>query len=99
MFFQLTLFNPFYRKSKYKCLYSFNKKVSTFKHLEFEVIKDNYYLFNVNFEWRRNKDHAGIQARINLFCYEISLMYYDIRHWDYASNCWNDMHKQNLDGF
>jgi hypothetical protein len=88
MFFQLSIQNPFYKKNKWKTYLSYNKKVSNLKHFEFEIIRDNYYIFNTRLECSRNKSHAGIDLKINFFGYEITAILYDIRHWNGESGCW-----------
>ena len=88
MFFQFSLNNPFYKKNQWRNYFSFNKKVSDLKHFEFEIVRDNYYLINIRFEWTKNKSHAGIDLRINFFGYEIIAMLYDIRHWDFENSIW-----------
>jgi len=85
---RLTLNNPFYKKNKFKNLFSRYFHLYGNKYFEFELIKDNYYWFETEFSWTTKRDHAGIRISFGIFGYLISFNIYDKRHWDYNNNCW-----------
>lgn len=90
MYFALLFRNPFYYKSTYKGLWFYHKPATKNKHIEFEIVKDNYNCFKLELEWSRDRSHAGFSFELNLFTFSINGRFYDIRHWDYENNCWKD---------
>ena len=105
MYFNFSIFNFFSKKEKWDKLFSFYKRLSEHKHLEFEVFYSNRELFQIEFKFQPIKeDHAGGRILINILGWEAELRFYDNRHWDYKNNCWEDntakeMIKNNFDGF
>lgn len=92
--------NIWNKRQNYNNVFFWHKRIAKNKSIEFQIIDDNDILFKVELEIAfRGKDHAGPSLVLGLFGVELSLQIYDHRHWDYASNRWNDTHKQNLDGF
>ena len=90
MFFLLQILNPFReKKDVFKNYYVYYKKLSLNKSFEFQITSYNMYLFELQFDCRmKGKDHGGISFNLTLFGYDISLMIYDNRHWNYEKGDW-----------
>jgi len=58
------------------------------KYFEFEILRDNYYLFELELTRTKKRDHAGINIYLGIFGYSLSAKFYDDRHWDYQKDCW-----------
>lgn len=90
MFLLFQILNPFRgKKDVFKNYYVFYKRLSLNKSFEFQISSYNMYLFEIQFDFRlTGKDHAGVSFNLTLFGYDISLMIYDNRHWDYEKGKW-----------
>ncbi len=58
------------------------------KFFEIQFINDNLHLLNLQLNWTRQYDHAGIKLELGLLGYELMFQLYDSRHWDYDKNDW-----------
>lgn len=85
---RLLIKNPFQIKNNFKNLFSRYCRLHGHKYFEFELIRDNYYLFVSEFVWTTRRDHAGIKIIFGILGYEIVGTIYDNRHWDYEKDCW-----------
>jgi len=45
-------------------------------------------LFQLEIDWTKKRDHAGIRASFNLLGLEITYTIYDCRHWDENTEDW-----------
>jgi hypothetical protein len=66
-------------------------KISTNKGIEIEWLRKDRYCplsFGMSFNITHREDHAGIRFNLNLIYRELSMVFYDKRHWDYENNCW-----------
>jgi hypothetical protein len=91
MYFNFSIFNFFSKKQKWDKLFSFYKRLSKHKHLEFECFYSNWQLFQIEFKFQPiREDHAGGRILINILGWEAELRFYDNRHWDYKNNCWEE---------
>jgi hypothetical protein len=62
-----------------------------FKHKFWEVqFMKNAELFRIEFEWTVCQDHAGVNLELGLFGYQFDMKFYDNRHWNIATNTWQD---------
>lgn len=59
------------------------------KYLEVECLRTEN-LVTVEFHWTTTQDHAGIRLSIGLFCHELSIQFYDNRHWNDETNDWQE---------
>jgi hypothetical protein len=85
---ELSLFADFPFKIKWKHLWDRTWEISPNKSLEIEIERRNLvfsFFLRVSF---RGYDHAGPKLRMGLFCHEISIDFYDIRHWDREADQW-----------
>ena len=48
----------------------------------------NLFGFCSLFTWQC--DHAGVRFELTLFGVSLSVELYDVRHWDYDRNCWEN---------
>lgn len=85
---RLYLKNPFAKSNKFKNLFSRYFHLYGTKYFEFEILRDNYYLIEIEFRHTKKRDHAGINIVLGIFGYLFSIRIYDSRHWDYKNNCW-----------
>ena len=58
------------------------------KYFEFEILRDNFYLFELELSWTKKRDHAGIKIIFGVIGYSIAATIYDNRHWDREKDCW-----------
>lgn len=67
-----------------------DKKITKNKAFEFELGKDTdwdmYDVFQINFQWLWKADHAGPRFRLSIARWHLGVSIYDIRHWDYEKN-------------
>jgi hypothetical protein len=57
-------------------------KLSRYKYIEFQLSRwSDSKLFGLQTWVRRKTDHPGIAIFITLFYYELSIDFYDSRHW------------------
>ncbi len=73
----------------------FATSVGKEKGIEIEVNKNPWSWFNIHVELTRETDHAGFTFELCLFMRELSFRFYDLRHWDYENNCWQDNANDN----
>jgi len=88
MYINISILNWFRKKSKWDKYFSFTKKICKNKYLEIEGMYENYHLFGFEFKVSFKEDHAGVRLSIKLFFRELSIVFYDSRHWDYENDCW-----------
>lgn len=87
MYFCFSLKNIFWR-SKFDNIFCKWYQLTKNKNLEIELLKDSYlFRFEVSF-YPHGRDHGGLQIGLSLFNYELSINFYDSRHWDYENDCW-----------
>jgi hypothetical protein len=78
---RLVLRNPFYKQNKFKNLFWWHVHLFGHKYFEFEILRDNYYWVESEFEWTTKKDHAGTKLIFGIFGYSLCWTIYDSRHW------------------
>jgi len=88
MYFNFSILNFFRKKNNWDKYFSFTKRVSKHKFLEIEGGKDGYHFLSFEFKIGFKEDHAGIRMSFTVFCRELTISFYDCRHWDYINNCW-----------
>lgn len=71
----------------WKTLYSWNKKLSTNKAVEFNVYRTST-LFQIKLDFTTRCDHAGLNIELGCLFHQIELVFYDVRHWDYKLKQW-----------
>ena len=62
------------------------------KNLAWEL-EHSYYsgsLLDIDIELSRDEDHAGFDLTVGLLGYGIHFRIYDIRHWNYETNTWEN---------
>ena len=82
--FELT--NPFDRWDYFKNLGSVSGRVSRYKAWELEHTYYSPLLFDIDIQWKRNTDHAGIEFSLGILGYGIHFHIYDTRHWPWNAN-------------
>lgn len=91
MYFNFTIYNYTKKPDFWYKLKSYHKQLSKNKHLEIETFFTNYYLLSFEFDCKlKGKDHAGIRLKINIGSLELTISFYDSRHWDYKKKCWEN---------
>lgn len=90
MYFNISIRNFWCKSKKLKSYFLFHKKITKFKHFELECVNDNYHIFCLEFKISHKEDHAGIRASVSFFGIEIYAHLYDIRHWDYLNDYWEN---------
>jgi hypothetical protein len=89
MFFLITINNFFTRKNEFKNYCCINKRLSTNKFFEFEILKSLQTLFEIEVDLRvTGRDHAGVFVSLYFLSYGIGVRVYDHRHWDHENNTW-----------
>lgn len=76
--------------NKWESLFSKSGK-TPWPHKAWEIEAHNFgwgNLFDFEFSWTRNCDHAGISFKLGLFGYLVEARLYDTRHWDDEKNQW-----------
>jgi hypothetical protein len=91
MYFNITLRNFCKPRKEFKKYFSFYKKISKYKNIEFETFYsgDNIFQFELDFS-PIAKDHGGLGINLNFLGFEAGLRIYDSRHWDYKNWCWEE---------
>ena len=66
------------------------KRISKNKTFEIQIAKiEKYYLFKLDIDLELSgHDHAGPKFELELFGFMIDICLFDIRHWDYENNTW-----------
>jgi len=80
--FNFSLYSPFEYFNNLGCLYG---QIGKHKYWELE---HGYYakiLLDLHISIDRHCDHAVINLRVGLLGYNISLHFYDTRHWNYVT--------------
>lgn len=67
---------------------TFAWKITSYKFCELELFYETYHWLNLNIEWSRKVDHAGLRIEINFIGLGISCSVIDSRHWDRSANKW-----------
>jgi hypothetical protein len=86
--FNITLSNPW--SDRFKNLGCKSANLSKHKAWELEHYYYSGILFELEFDFKTKCDHAGFRLSLGLLGYIISVIIYDIRHWDYALNTWSN---------
>jgi hypothetical protein len=62
-----------------------------FKHkfIELEVMRD-FTLVSFRFDWTVQQSHAGLELEAGIFGYCVQFTFYDNRHWDYTTGCYEN---------
>lgn len=60
------------------------------KAIEFEILKDNQMLVELDLRVDYRMDHAGFTFGVGLFKYSIYCKFYDIRHWNGKKGNWEN---------
>jgi hypothetical protein len=88
--FRLELTNPFDRWEYFKNLGSISGRLTKHKAWELE---HNFYssmMLDIDIQWNRNSDHAGIHISVGIFGYGVAFRIYDTRHWNYETKSWEE---------
>lgn len=85
--FTLSISNPWH-KSIFENTWSKAYRVTKYKNIEIELIKQDYHIFKIGFNLSIRKDHAGFGIELALFRYEFDLTFYDGRHWNSEKETW-----------
>lgn len=89
MNFIFSINNFFFKKNSFKNLFFYFRPITKNKYVEFEISKSNWYLFKIDIDLSfRGKDHAGFRFEFVILGLEVSLHFYDSRHWDYKTSYW-----------
>lgn len=104
MYFNFSIRNFFKKKKKFDSFFFYHKPITKNKHFEVQCCTDDWYIFSMEFKIGYKEDHAGIKVSFSLLGREIYFQFYDIRHWNYKNDCWDEdvtdeMIKNNFDGF
>jgi hypothetical protein len=59
------------------------------KNIELEIYKDST-IISFEFSITTRCDHAGARLQIGLFGYTFGISLYDVRHFDYRNNRWEN---------
>ena len=87
---RLSLKNPF-KTAGIKNVINRHGMVTKNKAWEIEYCKYSLYWLEFDFLLSfRGSDHAGPSLLIELFGHSFSFRIYDIRHWDYENNTWEE---------
>ena len=73
-------------------LFSFFRRLTKNKGLEFNIYKDpnyNAYFYFQSF-WSFKGDHAGLCLEISIWKYTIEFEIKDNRHWNYEKDAWQE---------
>ena len=72
--------------------WGFFVRLSKNKGIEYEIFWDKhlYKWFNFQFDISRKCDHAGILFDLQLLWLNLTINFFDFRHWDYDENCWDN---------
>lgn len=66
-------------------------KISKNKAWEFAVNRfEEWQWFTFEVKLTRNCDHAGFHIELELFGLFVELSIYDVRHWSYEKNKWEE---------
>ena len=57
------------------------------KFIELEFTKD-FTLLSFMFDWTIRQSHAGLNVELGLFGYNVHFMFYDSRHWNNDTDCY-----------
>jgi hypothetical protein len=83
--FDLQILHPF--SNRWESIASKHKKFGANKAWEANVYK-THCIISLSFRFTTRTDHAGLNIQAGLFGYEFEFHFYDIRHWDEATNKW-----------
>jgi len=68
-------------------------KISKNKAWELQLDKfEEWCWFRFNLELTRNCDHAGFRLFLEVFGFFAELSVYDVRHWSYDQNKWEELY-------
>lgn len=84
---RLHIRNPFC-KDKFKNLCNKSALIAKHKAVELELVYYSPTVLEIDTSYSVKCDHAGFRLTLGLFRYSICVNYYDTRHWDYESECW-----------
>lgn len=82
------LSNPLDRWDYFKPLGCISSRLTKNTSWELEHSFLSTMLIDVDINWNRNVDHAGITIGIGLLGYGIGFRVYDTRHWNYETDTW-----------
>jgi hypothetical protein len=91
MYFNISLRNFCKPRKDFQKYFSFYKKLSKYKNLEFETFYAGCHIFQLELDFSPiAKDHGGLTLTLNFLGFEACLRIYDSRHWDYKNWCWEN---------
>jgi hypothetical protein len=88
--FRLELANPFDRWEYFKPLGSIGSRLFAHKAWELEHSILSTMFIDIDIDWKRQCDHAGLFIGIGMLGYGIMFSIYDTRHWNYTTNSWEE---------
>ena len=80
--------NPW--SDRFKSFGSVDRLVTKHTAVELEHYFHSGTLFELLFSYSTRGDHAGLNISFCLLGYAVGFITYDIRHWDYENNCWEE---------
>ncbi len=95
-YFNFNINVPWKRKFKSYWVKDFGH-ISPNKRLEMQFMKD-FYLIGIELDFEyifKGRDHAGPEIAISLFGYTFRIHIYDIRHWDFEKDCWENSERKS----
>lgn len=87
---RLEISNPFDRWEYFRNLGSISGKVTKNKAWELEHSYYSPMLADIDINWTRQQDHAGLRITLGMFGYGVHFQIYDTRHWNYDTNSWEE---------
>ena len=86
--FRLEMSNPFDKWDFFKPLGCISGRLTRNKAWELEHSFLSTMIIDIDVDWNRNVDHAGLSVGIGVLGYGILFRLYDTRHWNYTTNTW-----------
>jgi hypothetical protein len=86
IYFGFNITNPWSRRWENVWCRAYNTPLKN-KFLELEFIKDTS-IVSFSFKLATQTDHGGLYMDLGLLGYNFSFNFYDNRHWDVKTNCW-----------
>ena len=90
MYFNFSIRSPWKDKAGFKNYFLFHRPISKNKHIEIQASTDSWNIASFEFKIGFREDHAGISLTFGFIGKELSIRFYDTRHWDYKNNSWQE---------
>lgn len=86
--FNFNVTNPF--NHRWDCIANPSYQFSKNKIIELQVDRTND-IIGFGFRLTFRQAHAGIFFSLALLGYDVTIHFYDSRHWDNENNCWQEL--------